>query len=125
MSSRYFEVKDQADGSLVVTILLKHIIQDGDIQEMGRELLVLTDENPGKKIAINFSRTEFMSSAFFGKLILLDKRVKTLGGSESLLTLSEVRREIYEVFMITRLNRLFDISIMEAQDASLSSAPSE
>jgi anti-sigma B factor antagonist len=44
-------------------------------------------------------------------LITLDKKAKARGGS---LKLCNIRPEIYEVFAITRLNRLFDIRDDEA-----------
>ncbi len=42
---------------------------------------------------------------------LLDKKVKAHGGK---LKLSNIRPEIYEVFAITKLNKLFDIKDDEA-----------
>ena len=49
---------------------------------------------------------EFLSSAALNKLIILDKKLREGGGK---LKLSNLRPEIHEVFMITRLNQLFDI----------------
>ena len=46
-----------------------------------------------------------------GKLITLDKKVKAHKGK---LKLSNIRPEIYEVFAITKLNKLFDIKDDEA-----------
>ena len=63
------------------------------------------------KLLLNFSTVDFLSSAALGKLITLDKKMKAHGGT---LKLSNIRPEIYEVFTITRLNRLFDIKDDEA-----------
>ena len=60
---------------------------------------------------LNFSNVEFLSSAALGKLITLDKKVKANAGR---LKLSNIRPEIYEVFAITKLNKLFDIKDDEA-----------
>ena len=60
---------------------------------------------------LNFSSVEFLSSAALGKLITLDKKVKV---HNSKLKLSNIRPEIYEVFAITKLNKLFDIYDNEA-----------
>jgi anti-sigma B factor antagonist len=46
-----------------------------------------------------------------GKLITLDKKVKAHSGK---LKFSNIRPEIYEVFAITKLNKLFDIKADEA-----------
>jgi anti-sigma B factor antagonist len=64
-----------------------------------------------RKLLLNFSSVDFLSSAALGKLITLDKKVKANSGS---LKLSNIRPEIYEVFAITKLNRLFDIKSDEA-----------
>ena len=50
-------------------------------------------------------------TAILGKLITLDKKVKAHGGK---LKLSNIRPEIYEVFVMTHLNKLFDIKDDEA-----------
>jgi anti-sigma B factor antagonist len=60
---------------------------------------------------LNFSSVDFLSSAALGKLITLEKRVRANNG---VLKFSNIRPEIYEVFTITKLNRLFDIKDDEA-----------
>ena len=82
------------------------IIEDINIQELGQELFQLIEAENRKKLLLNFSSVDFLSSAALGKLITLDKKVKANGG---VLKLSNIRAEIYEVFAITKLNRLFDI----------------
>jgi anti-sigma B factor antagonist len=84
----------------------QRIIEDLGIQEMGQELFHLVEGENRKKLLLNFSSVSFMSSAALGKLITLDKKVKGKGG---VLKLCSIRPEIYEVFAITRLDRLFDI----------------
>jgi anti-sigma B factor antagonist len=54
---------------------------------------------------------EFLSSAALGKLITLNKKANTY---QCQLKLSNIRPEIYEVFAITKLNKLFDIRDDEA-----------
>ena len=87
------------------------IIEDMGIQELGHELFQLVEVEGRKKIVLNFASVDFLSSAALGKLITLDKRVKAHAGT---LKLCNIRREIYEVFAITKLNRLFDIKNEEA-----------
>lgn len=82
------------------------IIEDINIQELGQELFHLIEAQNRKKLLLNFASVDFLSSAALGKLITLDKKVKATGGQ---LKLSNIRPEIYEVFAITKLNRLFDI----------------
>lgn len=95
----------------IVNFVDRKILDEANIQELGRELFHLVEEEQRKKLLLNFSNVEFLSSAALGKLITLDKKVKKVGGQ---LKLSNIRPEIYEVFAITRLNKLFDIKDDEA-----------
>jgi anti-sigma B factor antagonist len=99
-------------GDVTVVRFRDHkIVEDVNIQELGLEMFHLVEKDRRGKLLLNFSSVEFLSSAALGKLITLDKRVKAHGG---LLKLSNIRPEIYEVFAITKLNRLFDIKEDEA-----------
>jgi anti-sigma B factor antagonist len=89
----------------------RKIVEDLSIQELGHELFQLVETERRKKLLLNFSTVDFLSSAALGKLITLDKKVKAHNG---VLKLTNIRPEIYEVFTITRLDRLFDIKNDEA-----------
>ena len=95
----------------VVTFNDSKIIDEVEIQEFGQELYDLVERDERKKIILNFGNVEFLSSAALGKLIGFDKRIKQNGAS---LMLSNIRPEIYEVFAITKLTKLFDIRDDEA-----------
>ncbi len=95
----------------VVRFRDQKIIEDINIQELGQELFQLVEVDNREKILLNFATVDFLSSAALGKLITMDKKVKGHGGT---LKLSNIRPEIYEVFTITKLNRLFDIKDDEA-----------
>jgi len=64
-----------------------------------------------KHVLLNFEGVDFLSSAALNKLILMDKKVKQVGG---VLRLCNLKAEILEVFTITRLTRVFDIRKSEA-----------
>jgi anti-sigma B factor antagonist len=99
-------------GDVTVVQFRDHkIIEDLNIQELGQEMFRLIEVENRDKLLLNFSAVDFLSSAALGKLITLDKKVKAHGG---VLKLSNIRPEIYEVFAITKLNRLFDIKDDEA-----------
>ncbi len=95
----------------VVRFVDRKILDEANIQELGQELFRLVEEDNRKKILLNFSMVEFLSSAALGKLITLHKKVKQHSG---MLKLSNIRPEIYEVFAITKLNKLFDIKDEES-----------
>jgi anti-sigma B factor antagonist len=107
---RRLEVSEVGDVT-VVRFRDRKIIEDINIQELGQELFQLVEEERREKLLLNFLSVDFLSSAALGKLITLDKKMKVAGGT---LKLSNIRPEIYEVFTITKLNRLFDIKEDEA-----------
>ena len=90
----------------VVRFVDQKILDEAKIQQLGQELFELVETDGCGKIRLNFTSVEFISSAALGKLITLDKKVNSQGGA---LKLSNIRPEIYEVFAITKLNKLFDI----------------
>ena len=100
-------------GDVTVVRFRDHkIVEDVNIQELGQEMFHLVEKDRRGKLLLNFSSVEFLSSAALGKLITLDKKMKAHGGT---LKLAGIRPEIYEVFAITKLNRLFDIRRDEAE----------
>lgn len=102
---RRLEVSEVAEVT-VVRFVDRKILDESNIQELGQELFQLVEEENRNRLVLNFHNVEFLSSAALGKLITLDKKVKAHGGR---LKLSNIRPEIYEVFAITKLNKLFDI----------------
>jgi anti-sigma B factor antagonist len=107
---RRLEVTEVGDVT-VVRFVDRKILDEASIQELGTELFQLVEQENRGKIVLNFSKVDFLSSAALGKLITLDKKVKARSGK---LKLSNIRPEIYEVFAITKLNKLFDIKDDEA-----------
>jgi anti-sigma B factor antagonist len=102
---RRLEISEVGDVT-VIRFRDNKIIEDINIQELGQELFQLVESENRKKLLLNFANVDFLSSAALGKLITLDKKIKAAQGT---LKLSNIRPEIYEVFAITKLNRLFDI----------------
>jgi anti-sigma B factor antagonist len=95
----------------VVRFVDRKILDAANIQELGDELFGLVEQDKRKNLLLNFSNVEFMSSAALNKLIVLNKKVQGIGGK---MRLSNLRPEIYDVFVITRLNTVFDIKTDEA-----------
>jgi anti-sigma B factor antagonist len=109
----YRRVDASEVGDVTVVRFRDHkIIEDINIQELGQEMFHMVEVDGRSKLLLNFSSVDFLSSAALGKLITLDKKMKAHGGA---LKLSNIRPEIYEVFAITKLNRLFDIRDDEAE----------
>src|SRR3970282_386422 len=102
---------NQSGQVTVVTFIDSKIIDEAEIQELGQELYDLVERDGRKKIVLNFSNVEFLSSAALGKLIGSAKRVKQHSAE---LILSNIRPAIYEVFAVTKLTRVFQIKDDEA-----------
>ncbi|HEY1065465.1 MAG TPA: STAS domain-containing protein [Pirellulales bacterium] len=109
-ANRRLETSDK-NGVTVVRFVDRKILDESNIQQLGNELFRLVEEEKKTKLVLNFTNVEFLSSGALGKLITLDKKVKANSG---VLKLSNIRPEIYEVFAITKLNKLFDIKDDEA-----------
>lgn len=107
---RRVEVSEIGDVTIVRFVDHK-ILDSANIQELGDELLSLVEDDQRKKLLLNFSRVEFLSSSALNKLIMLDRVVEKHHGK---LALCNLRPEIQEVFMITRLNQMFTIYDEEA-----------
>jgi anti-sigma B factor antagonist len=101
----------EVGGVTVVRFVDRKILDVSNIQELGDELAALVEQDDRKRLLLNFSDVEFLSSAALNKLIVVERKVKAHAGA---LKLCNLRPEIYEVFVITRLNQLFDIKDNEA-----------
>ena len=102
---RRLEIEEVGDVT-IATFVDKKILDESNIQVIGNQLFSLVEEDGRKKIILDFSNVEYLSSAALGKLITMDKKVKAAKGK---LRLCSIRPDIYEVFAITKLNKLFDM----------------
>lgn len=99
------------NGVTIVRFREKRIVDAGNIEAIGDEMLNLVKVQHLKNILLNFEGVEFLSSAAFNKLILLNKEVKNVGG---ILRLTGLKAEILEAFNMLKLNKIFDIRTSEA-----------
>lgn len=113
--SSHLRIK-RTEGVSVVEFADRKILEELSIQEIQDELDHLVESEPGIKLLLNFQNVDHLSSAALGVLITLNKRVKEQNGS---LKLSDINRQIFEVFKITRLNKVFDIH--ETADQAMAS----
>src|SRR5438552_19134901 len=102
---RRLEVEDIGEVT-VVNFTDKKILDEQNIQVISEQLFSLVDEEGWRKILLNFSNVEYLSSAALGKLITLNKKLQQAGGK---LILCNIDPQIYEVFEITKLDKFFKI----------------
>lgn len=103
--STHLKIK-RAGSVSVVEFADRKILEELSIQEIGDELRGLAESEPGAQLLLNFENVDHLASAALGMLITLHKRIQEQNGS---LKLSNINRQIFQVFRITRLNRVFDI----------------
>lgn len=94
------------DGITRVEFIDRNILDEANIQQIGEEISSVIDRETSPKLLISFANVEHLSSAALGTLITINNKVKNRGGQ---LRLSDIDPQIYEVFVITRLNNLFQI----------------
>ncbi|HEY0983058.1 STAS domain-containing protein [Schlesneria sp.] len=111
MGQRRIDIEEVNDVT-VAKFVDKKILDEANIQAIGNNLFALIDEDGRRKIVLDFSLVEYLSSAALGKLITMDKKAKA---AKSKLRLCSIRPEIYEVFEITRLNKIFDIKATQEE----------
>ncbi len=100
----------------VVNFVDKKILDEQNIQMIGDDLFRLVDELGRRKLLLNFSNVEFMSSAALGKLIRLHQRLAQVGGK---LVLCEISKTILEIFTLTKLDKM--LKIVKDEQIGLSS----
>lgn len=107
MASDDSRLRTRVEGGITrVEFVDRNILDEANIQQIGEEISELIDRQGEPKILISFANVDHLSSAALGTLITINNKVKNRGGQ---LRLSDIDPQIYEVFVITRLNKLFNI----------------
>jgi anti-sigma B factor antagonist len=102
---RRLEVEEIGDVT-VVNFVDKKILDEQNIATIRDQLFGLLDVDGRRKILLNFCNIEYLSSTALGVFFHFHKKVHQAGGR---LLLCEVDRQIYEVFQITRTDRIFRV----------------
>jgi anti-sigma B factor antagonist len=90
----------------VVQFTNNRILDEANIAEIGNTLKALIEEKDHPKLLLDFSTVDHLSSAALGMLINANNSIKQRNGQ---LRLTNIKPQIYEVFVITKLNKLFRI----------------
>jgi anti-sigma B factor antagonist len=98
---------DSVGSVVVVTLLLEKILEQSDILALQNSIMPLIEKEPAIKLVIDFSKVEFLSSSVLGLLIRISKNIYEAGGKLRLCCISP---KIEEIFKITRLDKVFQIS---------------
>ena len=107
---------EEGDDITRVEFLDRNILEEANIQQIGDEITGLIERSANPRLLIDFQNVEHLSSAALGTLITINNKIRQKGGQ---LRLSNIDPQIYEVFVITRLNKLFQIH--ESNEQALAS----
>ncbi len=105
-SDSRLRVRDVDNGVTQVEFIDRNILDEANIQMIGEEIAGLIEAAPEPRLLISFSNVDHLSSAALGTLITINNKVRSKNGQ---LRLANIDPQIYEVFVITRLNKLFEI----------------
>ena len=106
----------ETDGTTLVEFVDRNILDEANIQAINEEITAVIEQTDTPKLLISFSNVDHLSSAALGALITINNKIREKKGQ---LHLANIDPQIYEVFVITRLNKLFNIhdTTEEAQAA--------
>jgi anti-sigma B factor antagonist len=90
----------------IVEFTNNKILDEANIEDIRKTLDAMIDEVERPKLLLDFGTVDHLSSAALGMLINTNNRVK---GKNGQLRLANIKPQIFEVFEITKLNKLFKI----------------
>jgi len=95
-----------AENATVVTFVDEKILEEMDIQALRGSIMSVIEEGGRINLILDFCNVRFLSSAVLGLLMRISKKVYEQDGQ---LRLCNISSRLYEIFKITRLNKIFDI----------------
>ena len=104
------------DGVMRIEFIDRNILDEANIQQIGEEIGKIVDGQSQPKVLISFQNVDHLSSAALGTLITINNKIR---GKDGQLRLADIDPQIYEVFVITKLNKLFQI--FDSADQALAS----
>lgn len=94
------------EGVTRIEFLDRNILDEANIQQIGDEITGIIESQVQPKLLISFANVDHLSSAALGTLITINNKVRAKDGQ---LRLAEIDPQIHEIFVITKLNRIFQI----------------
>ena len=110
---------EYAENATVVTFIDEKILEESDIHALQESVMSVIEEAEQLNLILDFCNVQFLSSAVLGLLMRISKKVYEQEGQ---LRLCNISPRIYEIFKITRLNKIFDIyeNVKSATESLLS-----
>jgi anti-sigma B factor antagonist len=99
------------DGILTVQIQDERLVDPAQLTRLFDDLNLALSKSTEDRVIVDFTPVGFMSSSALGKLVQLNKKAAEY---KAKLKLCGIHPQIYEVFKITKLHKVFDIEADEA-----------
>lgn len=96
----------EENGVTTIHFVDRNILDEANIKQIGEEIIGVIDAQVQPRMLISFENVDHLSSAALGTLITINNKVQAKDGQ---LRLTNIEAQIYEVFVITKLNKLFKI----------------
>lgn len=103
MQDRKIEI-NRTDDVALVRFGLSSICAGNDVDEISQTLRSYVCQNHPPKVVVDFANVRFFSSQMLGLLVDLWKKLRGFGG---LLVISGIDPQLYRVFRITNLDKIF------------------
>lgn len=97
---------DRIGDVTVVRFTHRRLLTEGSVELLGEELFALVERGGHRKLVLNFSNVDRMTTALLGKLILLHKKLQRVNGW---MVLCQIAPHLYEIFALFRLPLLFGV----------------
>ena len=94
------------NGVTVVDLLDKEILDEMTINNISESLFAVIEEHSPIKLVLDFKQVNHLSSSALGTLIRLNKKIDNDQGQ---FRLCSIKPELYQIFVITKLNKVFQI----------------
>ena len=99
------EVSTEGDRTVVHFVNCSSL-HEYNADQIGKKLVALGDGQPGRKITLDLSPIEYLTSTVLGHLVALHKRLAVAGGR---LSLENCRPTVRNILHITLLDQVLDI----------------
>ena len=93
-------------GIVSIEFIDRNILDEANIKQIGEEISQIIDSQVQPKMLISFANVDHLSSSALGTLITINNRITSKDGQ---LRLADIDEQIHQIFVITKLNKLFHI----------------
>jgi anti-anti-sigma factor len=108
---RYFSVTE-FDDVVVATFGMTQINDEANIEELGHELFALVDQYDCRKVVLNMSKVDYITSSVVGKIITMHRKLHRMDGK---LVVAALTKGVHDVLSASRLLTYFVVAATEQE----------